>query len=245
MSPELRTRPTERAGQKEDSAALETLREELESKELLIREVNHRVKNSLQLAISLLQFQARHLPAGNPQIHAAIDETCARLHVLSRVHELLYRQARLGEDLDFGALLRELTEKVAASFVQKGQDIRLLVEAVHLRFNPDEAIPCALIALEAVTNAYKHAFPDGRAGVIRVQLKARSNQALLRIADNGIGIERATNKVSYGMHLIQALTAQIGGTCRIRPQAGTVIQITLPFRARPVRGGRASRRQAG
>lgn len=240
MPPELRTRSPGRVGQEDDSAILDTLREELESKELLIREVNHRVKNTLQLAISLLQLQARHLPAGNQQIRAAIDEICARLHVLSRVHELLYRQAHLGEDIDFGVLLRELTEKVAASFVQKGQDIGLIVEAIHLRFNPDEAIPCALIALEAVTNAYKHAFPDGRAGVIRVQLKARANQALLRIADNGIGIGRTTTKAGYGTHLIQSLAAQAGGTCRIRSQAGTIIQVTLPFRIRPVPGGSAA-----
>lgn len=196
---------------------------------LLVREANHRAKNSLQLAISLLQARAIRLAPAETHTRTAIAETCDRLRALSRVHELLYRETHFGEAVDFGRLLRELTGDLAASFATRGQIVRWAVEADRLCLNPDTAIPLALIATAAVSNAFKHAFPAGWEGMILVRLRVMCRGAVLLIADNGIGIPPKIQPGSFGLQLIRSLAKQIGGAARVRGRNGTVVGVRIPL----------------
>lgn len=223
----------------ERTASLETALMErdaaLEEKDLLMREVNHRVKNSLQLVTNLLTLQAQS--AGDPRLNAQLEEAGRRVQAIGDVHSLLHRidDVRLIPLHDYlTALCRDL-ERSARSQGGGGWRLDLAVEPADVP--TDQAVPLGLIANELVMNAIKHAYPERRADgaphAIAVGLEREPSGAIrLTVRDGGVGLPAGFDwrrSRSLGMRLIHALSGQLGATLAIEPgDPGTRFAIRVP-----------------
>ncbi|MFC7332717.1 sensor histidine kinase [Rhodocista pekingensis] len=204
----------------------------LRDKEVLFREVHHRVKNNLQLVSSLLRLQAMRLPA---ELRQGFEDSLSRIQSMSLVHELLYRTNQPSR-VDFADYLRRLAPTLAECFLPDPDRIAIEVVAEPLDLELDTAIPLGLLAGELITNALKHAFPDWRAGCITVRLErvAEADGVLLTIMDDGVGLRPGPTDApadggGLGMVLVQSLAAQVQATLSTRPGApGTRHHVLLP-----------------
>jgi two-component sensor histidine kinase len=190
--------------------ALLELRRSIQQKDLMLREVNHRVKNSLQLVSSLLRLESRQI--ADPVTRRHFDEACSRVATIARVHERLYQTDKVGV-VEFGQFLRDLCADLSHSaMIELGHHIE--VQADTRELPTDRVIPLALIVNELVTNAVKYAYPAGTHGVIRVQFRSAPDGGFeVRVADEGVGLppgfDPATTK-SLGMRMVHALLGQVG-----------------------------------
>jgi PAS domain S-box-containing protein len=208
--------------------AVEALRDSLREKEILLREVHHRVKNNLQIIASLLHFQAKRVK--HPDDLAAFADGRDRLRAMILVHEKLYQSPDLSR-VDLGNYLRALVRDLHHSYIDSGGslDIRVAMEAVALPI--ESALPCGMIVCELLTNVFKYAFPEGRRGTVTVSLGASNGLIRLGVHDDGIGLPAtfdAGQAASFGWQLIRNLVAQLDGTANVGGQGGTQIEITFP-----------------
>src|SRR4029453_7757254 len=164
------------------------LREALEQKSLLIKETHHRVKNNLQIVMSLLSLQAGKLK--DPASQTALKQAQARVNALALVHRILHEIEDL-DAVDVKALLQDLARQIQEGFGAERRDLRLELEIASRRVPSDLAVPLTLFTVEALTNAFKHAYPQGtRGGDILVYLLPDENGKLrLTIEDDGLGTE--------------------------------------------------------
>lgn len=206
----------------------EALRGSLHDKEVLLREVHHRVKNNLQLIASLLNLQARHV--GEKHSRVFLEESQNRIHSIALVHETLYQSGELAR-VNLGDYLKTLTGYLMESWIGVSGRVRLSVDAAQLVVPVDVTIPCGLIVNEVVTNALKHAFPGERAGVVRISLRhGEPGQMILAIADDGVGMPEnvdVTRAAGLGLQLVTTLARQLRGSIVVRREHGTEVEITL------------------
>ncbi|EWY41792.1 histidine kinase [Skermanella stibiiresistens SB22] len=206
------------------------LRASVVEKEVLLKEVYHRVKNNLQIISSLVSLKARK--SNNPLVRQELDDVRSRIHSLSIVHEKLYQSDDLAR-VDLSGYVRDLCAHLRTSFTARGDGPELVVETEQVALGLDMAIQLGLLINEIVTNAFKHAFPDGARGEIRVSLQVMPNERLrLEVRDNGKGMpEEATD--SLGMNLIRALATRVEGVLEIGGGAdggrGTTVTVTMPL----------------
>ena len=201
------------------------LREALGQKDTLFHELNHRVKNNLQIVSSLLQLQSGKF--ADPAVVDGFQSCLRRIRSMSAVHELLYRKEHLAH-VDFRDYLNLLCERLSESY-GAGQRIRLTVEADPDLLDVELAIPLALFVNEVVSNSFKHAFPDGRSGSITVGYSSTTERRRLQICDNGVGVTGTPSATSLGLKLAQSLAGQVGGELTQEPaRPGTCT--TLKFR---------------
>jgi two-component sensor histidine kinase len=144
-------------------------------KDAIIAEVNHRVKNSIQSSMALLRLQAKTIPS--PEAQEALSEAQARLAVFATVHELLYRNSSSAQAVAMADLLDALANASRTAFADRSGLVRLKVRSDAILLDPEQAVPLALIINEAVTNAYKHAHPNGKPGEIQVSLEREPRAA--------------------------------------------------------------------
>lgn len=204
----------------------------LDQRDLLLREVYHRVKNNLQIIDSLLLMQSRRL--GDPRAREALSALRSRVYALGLVHHQLMGSKDL-QTFDIGPFLDVLSRRVVQA--SGGGAITLSVDAAPLAVGLDFAIPLGLIVTELVTNAIKHAFPTGE-GHIKVGLQTSDNdQVLLTVTDNGQGLRRDDGEVasaSLGSTIINGLVAQLRGRVMIFDTDGGVrAEVALPAPVRP------------
>jgi PAS domain S-box-containing protein len=218
---------------------LETvLWESLQEKESLIKEIHHRVKNNLQIISSLLRLQAGKMES--PLARAALNATQDRVRSMAMIHEHLYRSENLAA-VDMDSYLKRLCQQLLRTLAVTPDMIHLRMELASLSLGVDQAIPCGLLVNELVTNAFKHAFPAGRRGEVRVELQplVEGQGWRLRVADDGVGLPpgfEVQNSNSLGLKLIADLTGQLGGTLAINPggsACGAVFEVTLALTASP------------
>lgn len=194
----------------------DALRANLRERETLLQEVHHRVKNNLQVISSLISIQRRSVV--DPEARAALTECQTRVQAIGLVHEQLYRftdYARVPFSDYVRTLVATVTQAIGASTVEVSLDIAVAQLPV------DKAIPCGLIINELLTNAFKHAFPDGRRGHVSVALHRLADGPLeLTIADDGVGLPAGPSTTSLGMHLVETLVAQLGGSLSSTSEAG-------------------------
>jgi len=203
------------AGAFERRRTEERLHASLREKEVLLREVHHRVKNNLQIIHGLLYLSENAL--GNQASSDAVEAfrlNQHRIKAMAVLHDRLYSSTNLAH-IDIGAYLQMLLPKLIASY-GAGDRLRLVIDAKDALLDIDQAIPCSLIVNEAVANSLKHSFPDNRKGRIRVALEDLHDGSMeLTIEDDGIGYPRAKDRSPHdelGMQLINDLVDQLEGT---------------------------------
>jgi len=226
------------AGEMQRLDASELLLESLQEKESLLKEIHHRVKNNLQIISSLLRLQAGKID--NPLAKGMLQATQDRVRSMALIHEHLYRSENLAA-VDMASYLTSLCQQLFRTLAVTPDKIHLRLELASVSLGVDQAIPCGLLINELVTNAFKHAFPAGRGGEVRVELQPlKDGQGWrLRVADDGVGLPPGFDvqtRNSLGLKLIADLTGQLGGTLAINPggsACGAVFEVTLTPAARP------------
>jgi two-component sensor histidine kinase len=211
------------------------LRQSLAQKQMMLREIHHRVKNNLQTVTSLLNLYAR-IPRGEA-VKQAFTDVQMRINALALVHRHLYESQDL-QEVDLNPFMTNLCNLLQDGSGVPPRRVRLSVEIPHVRVSGDRAVPLALLTTEILTNSFKHAFPNQRAGTISVRITLeRDGQARLVIADDGIGRpDRAADNDlpgSMGQTLIEAFTRQLAGEITFSGPPGTVS--TLVFQLGNVR----------
>ncbi|BAT19710.1 sensor histidine kinase [Asaia bogorensis] len=197
--------------------------------DLLIREIHHRVKNNLQIVASLLNLQANRikLPEAREEFHLVRD----RVRSLATLHRYLYPEGGLSS-LDIRAFMEELASQIftANNHANKGR-ISLSLDIHDVPITPDQAVPLSLIVTEIVTNALRYAFPEGRAGSVRIQLHRVDETALLLIEDDGVGLafpSEGEKREGIGLQLVRGFARQLGATLDIISEQGTVYRLVFP-----------------
>jgi PAS domain S-box-containing protein len=207
----------------------EQLKASLQTKEALLKEVHHRVKNNLQVISSLLDLQADAII--DPHIRAMFEESQNRIHSMALIHENLYQSDDLSH-IDAEQYIRSLSRRLFEAYSTPNDRIALTVDADKVSLNVNTAIPYGLILNELISNCLKHAFPDERAGEIRIELRLHApGTCVLKISDTGVGFPddidfRATE--SFGLQMVCILTEQLGGTIELDRGDGTTFTIAFP-----------------
>ena len=202
------------------------LKSALEAKTALTHEVHHRVKNNLQIVSSLLSLQAATVT--DPAAREALSQTRARIGALAQIHRMLYEEAFESDVIDFGRLLADLCGQLR-SLHRHESTIELICNAQPQRLSVTMAVPLSLFAVEAVTNGFRHAFPDGRQGTITVNTSYLDGESTLQINDDGVGFNAAEEHSSMGHQLMAAFAQQLGGRFEIAPRSGGGSSIRLIY----------------
>ena len=196
-------------------------------KSVAIKEMHHRVKNNLQLVVSLLNLQASSVY--DVRDRALLLDSRNRIASMALVHEELYRSDDLS-GVDFADYLPRLARKLQSAFVIDVElDLQLDVAPVMLPV--DIAIPCGLILNELIANALKHAFAERGHGRLSVSLQCQGGRAVLAVADDGVGLPapfEALGERTLGVQLVRSLVQQLGGELRQQPGPGAHIVISFP-----------------
>jgi two-component sensor histidine kinase len=200
-------------------------------KEWLLKEIHHRVKNNLQIVISLLNTQSQYLD--NEDAIAAIRNSQHRMYAMSLIHQRLYQTENLGK-IDMNWYIAELMKYMKESFETDGK-ISFRIDNDTISLDVVQAVPLGLILNEAVSNSIKYAFPNGRKGTIGVSLKSDvGNCCQLSICDDGVGFKdknTINESQSLGMSLMRGLANQLDGEfCLTSNDTG--VAITIAFQCR-------------
>lgn len=211
--------------------AEDAIKQALAEKEVLLKEVHHRVKNNLQVVAGLLDLQAERL--ADPQVRMALKESKTRIKSIALVHETLYHSAGLAR-LDFKAYVQGLVAQLFRAQLSKGRSVRFDLRMADVTLDLPAAVPCGLIINELVTNALKHAFPEDQPtpeNEIVLTWEDLGAHWRLTVADNGPGLPAGldwTHAPSLGLRLVQLLTQQLKGTARLEPGRGCRFVIEFP-----------------
>jgi two-component sensor histidine kinase len=207
--------------------ATELLAASLEEKSVLLRELQHRIKNNVQVIAGMVEIQLAR--SASPEIRRELQRLAQRLNALKLVHEQLRGAGQIG-GLELSAYLREVCENVLGFQRDDGDAIALDLQLEEVRVGLDEAVPIGLIANEFLVNSLKHAFPNRR-GTVRVRTeRLPSGEIRLTLADDGIGLGAAQmNSNGLGLKLVAMLARQIDATSHWSAEGGT--SLTLCFRA--------------
>jgi PAS domain S-box-containing protein len=204
----------------EVQACAQAAAHELQEKEVLFREIHHRVKNNLQVVQSLLKMQVRALPPS--EARAAIEAMILRIRSMATVHERLYQMPNLA-GLPLAGYVRDIFNGVIASYSIHSGRIKFHLDAEEIRLNLENAIPFGLLANELLSNSVKHGFPAGKKGTISVSAHREGDAVRMVIQDNGIGLPMnfdAGSCQSMGLKLAQSLAHQLGGALRFTSNRG-------------------------
>ena len=208
----------------------EKLKSSLNEKEILLKEIHHRVKNNLQVIISLLNLQAGYLH--DEETLRAMQEGQNRVRSMALVHEKFYQLEGISE-IDFAEYIEKLCQYIFQTYPETAGKITLDVESDNITFDIDTAMPCGLLINEIVSNSLKYAFPNGQEGKITIKLKAMpENKIQISVMDNGIGISeeyKLQNPSTLGLQLIGALTSQLNGEVEMFRNNGTTFNITFTY----------------
>ena len=210
-------------------AAEEFMRRSLREKDLLLKEIHHRVKNNMQVISSLLKLQGSYLP--NEELRRLFKQSDDRVRSMALIHERLYRSEGF-DDIDFSGYIRELAEHLFHSYVMDSTRVELKLELEPTLLGIDQAIPCGLMLNEMVTNSLKHAFGVEGKGYVLIRLgNSAEGEILLQVQDNGVGLPNDFDlgrPNSFGMEIVRTLCEQLSGTLDVQGKDGT--NLTLRFR---------------
>jgi two-component sensor histidine kinase len=202
--------------------------EDARKKEVLLKEIHHRVKNNLQVISSLLYLQSKRVD--DQRLVEMFNESSNRIKSMSLIHQKLY-QSQNAATIDFAEYIHDLTDALFNSYGARRDVVRLTLRIDGTILNVDTAIPCGLIVNELVSNSLKYAFPDGKQGQIHVSMRKDGNDRFtLVVGDTGVGLPKGFDyqeSPSLGLKLVHTLVDQLGGTVEIDRQGGTQFRITF------------------
>ncbi len=208
-------------------AAEEQIKSSLKEKEVLIKEIHHRVKNNLQVVSSLLFLQSQTVKdEGTRRI---LEESRTRVKSMAFIHKQLYQSRNLAH-IDFAPYVRSLTKNLLTSYRTNGNAVTMEVQVDDIFLALDAAIPCGLIINELVSNALKHAFSKDLAGHIKIDLRREQQKYILIVTDNGIGLPPDVDvqtTETLGLQLVAALVQQLEGSLEIERNSGTAFKISF------------------
>lgn len=227
LVPAIKRAITERNELEELKRSKNELQNALKEKEMLLKEVHHRVKNNLMIISNLLELQSYYI-----QDKADLDvfrESKTRADSMALIHERLYQSTDL-KSIDIGDYIRNLAADIFDTYVIDPDQINLMVNVEDIRLDTNTAIPLGLIINELLTNCLKYAFPDDKKGTITIMLNKNDDKFILIIKDDGIGFPsnlNYKNTDSLGLELVNSLTKQIDGNIELNSADGTEFRITF------------------
>jgi len=212
----------------ERKKAEDRLQGSLREKDVLLREVHHRVKNNMQVISSLLNLQSRHVQ--DPQVLEMFKESQRRIRSMALIHERLYQSSDFSH-IEFAKYLRNLATHLFHSYQVDASRVKLKIEAEEVHLNINTAIPCGLIVNELVSNALKHGFPENRGGELSIDLRRETGDGYrLRVGDDGVGFPEGLDfrrTETLGMQIVNTLVSQIDATIELVRGKGT--EFTIHF----------------
>jgi len=203
--------------------ANDLLRQSLREKEVLLHEIHHRVRNNLQMIISLLHLQLAN--SADARARDALIESENRVHAIALAHELLYESDDLAS-VDVGEYLRVLVRQLRYS-VTEPLAAELIVTAKEVHLDVEQVVSCGLIVTELVMNSLTHAFPDERSGHVWVAVTRRGPQIVLEVRDDGAGFAPDATE-GVGLHVTRALGHRLGGMMELDRRSGTTVRVVFP-----------------
>lgn len=206
----------------------EEMKQSLREKEILLKEIHHRVKNNMQVISSLLMLQKETIP--DPKMRELFSQSESRVYSIALVHEKLYQSENLSR-IEYGEYLSMMGDYILSSRQVKSGTVALDIHAPGIYLSIDKAVPLSLITNELMTNSLKHAFPNGRKGTIRIVVERKEDTIIYRFADDGIGFPADLdyeNTQTLGMQLITSLVNQLLGTITLSREKGTAFEIVFP-----------------
>jgi PAS domain S-box-containing protein len=212
----------------------------LKEKELLLKEIHHRVKNNLQVVSSLLKLQSGYIKDNNLHEHShdILVDSQNRVRSMALVHQKLY-QSKDFSRINFSEYLKQLSDHLFNAFKSPSSEVKLDIQSEKVNLSIDLAIPSGLIINELVSNSLKYAFPNGRSGKIGLKLCSNEKgEILISVNDDGIGFPKDidySNTKSLGLQLVNTLVRQIDGTITMQNQLGTNFEIRFMNKASKIR----------
>jgi PAS domain S-box-containing protein len=205
--------------------AEELTKKSLKEKELLLQEIHHRVKNNLQIIVSLLKLQAKYIY--DERDLEIFNNSRSRVETMSLIHEKLYKSRDISR-IDFESYIKDLASYLIKAYKVHQENIELTVRASDIYLGIDTAIPCGLIINELIINTLKYAFPEGKKGKICISVEQSNDEVQLTVADDGIGLPQNFNikeSDSLGLQLVDTLIRQLNGSVHVDNSEGTSYKI--------------------
>ncbi len=206
----------------------EAIQASLREKEVMLREIHHRVKNNMQVISSLFNLQAGHTL--DRECREILKKGQTRIQAMSLVHEKLYRSRDLSR-IDLAAYAKSLATQLFEALAADPHQVRLEMDFGELSLDINSSVPCGLILNELISNSLKHAFPEGRKGSIRIGLKRGPKDTIvLRVADDGVGFPEKLGfrqAESFGLQIVNLLVEQLEGTLELDRTNGTAFTVTF------------------
>lgn len=194
-------------------------------KEILIKEIHHRVKNNMAVVSGMLDLQSWQMEEG--EARDAIENSKLRIKTMSTIHEKLYQNKDLA-NIDFHEFVNDLIYNISTSLKGNGQDITVEQELEVDQLDVNKAIPCGLLLNELICNSFEHAFPDGQSGLVSVSVKDLGKRFKLVVKDDGVGIPKdilESERSSLGITLVQSLADQLEADLEITNGTGTTVTL--------------------
>jgi two-component sensor histidine kinase len=210
--------------------AEEQRRRALAEKEALLKEVHHRVKNSLQIVDSLLRLMADAFP--DPRLRHVVADTANRVHAIAEIHQLLSEGESLAE-INLATFVERLCAHLSTIEAPPGLTRPIYVNVTLRTLDLRRAVPLGLILNELISNACKHAFAPGEAGTIVVDVHQHEGTINVRVRDNGRGLPGSLPTGTLGMQLVKILAEQLRGDVRFSTDSGTLVTVSLPSELPP------------
>lgn len=210
----------------ERKQAEDKIKSSLEEKNVLLREIHHRVKNNMQIISSLLNLQTRYIT--DEKVIDILKESQNRVKSMAMIHEKLYQSEGFAK-IGFSSYVRNLVTYLLQSYVDRDH-VKIITDVDDVFLDIDTAIPCGLIINELITNSLKHAFPNLTNGQINIKLMRNDDKFILEVKDNGIGFPEMLdfrNTESLGLQLINSLVMQLDGTIQLKNDGGTEFKIVI------------------
>jgi len=209
------------------------LKQSLEEKRVLLEEIHHRVKNNLAIISGLLQLQS--FETNDEKTKNVLNDSQLRIQSIAIVHEMLYQSENF-IDISFEEYVKKLLNTVKRTLPFDHQHIDIEIDTANVSLDINQAIPCAILINELVTNSFKHAFEGRESGAIWIDMRETEDQIIVEVKDNGVGLPDGyslENQTSIGMNLIQTLTKQLDGNLEIESKKGSCFRVTFCKTKRP------------
>ncbi len=210
--------------------AEQKLKRSLKEKEILLREIHHRVKNNLQIVASLLHMSI--MQTDNQEAKGLLRDAHAKVHTMALIHRHLYQEPQF-DQIDMAIYTRRLVDELSRAYRDEAKSIHTLVEPSDVYLTLDQAIPCGLVINELISNAFKHAFKGKTRGTINISIRGADNDMIgISVKDDGVGIPddaQIHKPKALGLELVDALVKQLRGTLQFIHSNGT--EVAIQFKA--------------